>query len=81
MSGDIGSQKGPSCFPPLPDFLGGNDWCKAKGGSTPPPWGENPYRGDQSAGAALAGVPWWIYAAAALFGLWLVVRAYEAYKQ
>lgn len=71
----INSAGEPSCFPPWP-----KDWCKSKGGTAPPPWGENETRGDQSAGAALpSGAAWIVYGGLALLVFWLAIRALEAY--
>lgn len=64
-----------ACFPPWP-----KDWCKAKGGQAPPPWGENDQRGDQTVGGALpSGASWIFYGGVALLVIWLGVRAFEAY--
>lgn len=71
----INEQNEVACFPPWP-----RDWCKAKGATPPPPWGENENRGDQSAGAALpSGAQWLMVGAVALLVFWLSVRALEAY--
>ncbi len=77
------------CFPDLPWPL--KDWCKARGGSAPPPWRPNPNRGDQSVpnyvGEALTEtdigtkVKVVFFVTAALMALWFGTRVYEAWKR
>jgi|LNFM01.2.fsa_nt_gb hypothetical protein len=75
------------CFPDLPWPF--KDWCKARGGSAPPPWRPNPNRGDQSVPnyvkEAVADITPEIkavfFVAVTLTALWLGTRVYEAWKR
>jgi hypothetical protein len=73
------------CIPPWPT----KDWCHSRGGSAPPPWRENPDRGDQSVpnyvgeavGDKLDFIKLSFYGVVALLVFWLAVRALEAYAE
>jgi len=80
------------CFPDLPWPF--KDWCKARGGSAPPPWRSNPNRGDQSvpnygkeaindiANSGLGTVFKVVFVVGVgLTGLWLATRFVEAWKR